>query len=412
MLRRELKIHLGIALGLLTTLAGIGSAQTWNTEFDRVPIDTVMPTGQSVAVDCQDEGADHPYRPYDWPDARATLEIDQVGTESVVTIEMTGARPDTYYTLWLRLLGTDASGETYGGNPLLGIPGTPLIPSSELDEALTFTGSGNAGLGLSNGFWSDANGNGLYTTTLDFPIIGGAYPFQNFEGFDATDARFPLEKPRAIPVAVVTTGAPFTLRIASHCQSNLNYGLFPGPHEGWFDWLAGGEAGSTAESVALSFLEARATWDAEAAFRAIAVDVESFDIQRIATLEDYRDAFAYYETVNWHWDIGSCEESTEEAGSVSCSVEHGNDWTRALELGPYPMTFHFDIQDRKIVGIYPDWNRDFVEDGLQVFLAFLRENHPEDYGLIYSESSPFLPRGEQALALLERYTEEFARSLE
>jgi hypothetical protein len=213
-------------------------AQTITAEFDRVPIDLKMPTGQSVAIECQDEGADYPYMPYDWPDAKATLELTQVGATSTVSINMSGVKPNMYYTMWLRLKTTDSEGNPVGGNPILGIPGTPLIPSSELAEALTFTGPGNANVGLTNGVWSDDQGNALFTTSLDFPIIGGAYPFHNFAGFDPTDARFPLENPQAIPVAIANSGAPFTLRVASHCQSNVNYGLFPGPHEGWFDWVA------------------------------------------------------------------------------------------------------------------------------------------------------------------------------
>jgi len=227
---------------LIFALISVGFAQqTWNIEYRQVPADHVMPTGQSIAVECQDEGADYPYTPYDWPDRKATMTIEQSGATSKVFIEMTGVKPNQYYTMWLRLLGTDAQGNKYGGNPLIGIPGTPLIPSTELDEALTFTGKGNAKEGLTNGFWSDERGNATFSTTLDFPIISGAYPFQNFENFDVSDARFtsPFQDtaPMPIPVAIANTGAPFTLRIASHCGINKNFGLFPGPHEGWFDWL-------------------------------------------------------------------------------------------------------------------------------------------------------------------------------
>ena len=200
------------------TSAKLQATQIWTAEFSRIPIAEKMPTGQSVAIECQDEGADYPYSPYDWPEAKASLSIEQTGSQSVVSIEMTGVKPNNYYTMWLRLKGKDTFGNDYGGNPILGIDGTPLIPSSELNEALTFTGAGNAKVGLSNGFWSDENGNAIFMTTLDYPIIGGAFPFQNFEGFDPTDERFPIENPRAIPVAIVTTGAPFTLRVASHCQ--------------------------------------------------------------------------------------------------------------------------------------------------------------------------------------------------
>ena len=52
-------------------LLALRSARTiLSTEFDRVPIDMKMPTGQSVAVECQDGKADYPYTPYDWPDAK------------------------------------------------------------------------------------------------------------------------------------------------------------------------------------------------------------------------------------------------------------------------------------------------------------------------------------------------------
>ena len=220
----------------------LGFAQTITAEFNRVPVELKMPTGQSVAIECQDEGADYPYTPYDWPDAKASLEIKQAGASSTVTIRMSGVKPNMYYTMWLRLRSTDNEGNEVGGNPLIGIPGTPLIPATELAKALTFTGPGNAGIGLSNGFWSDEKGDAFFLSTVDFPIIGGAYPFHNFEGFDPGDERlkspFKEDAPMAIPAAIATSGAPFTLRIASHCESNVNYGLFPGPHEGWFDWIA------------------------------------------------------------------------------------------------------------------------------------------------------------------------------
>ena len=227
----------------LFAILSISFAQetTWTAEFERVPIDLKMPTGQSVAIECQDEAADYPYTPYDWPDAKASLEISQMGAETTVTIEMSGVKPNMYYTMWLRLKAQDAQGNDYSGNPLIGIPGTPLIPATELDEALTFTGKGNAKVGLSNGVWSDEKGNAIWTGTVDFPIIGGAYPFHKFEGFDPADERFTSpfkdDAPRAVPVSIANSGAPFTIRVASHCESNLNFGLFPGPHEGWFDWV-------------------------------------------------------------------------------------------------------------------------------------------------------------------------------
>jgi hypothetical protein len=83
-----------------------------------------------------------------------------------------------------------------------------------------------------NGFTTDANGNGEFMTALDFPLVGGAYPFNLAPAFNGV-AGFP-------PVAIVNPGAgvsgPFLLRIATHCSDGLAHGLNPGVIESWFDW--------------------------------------------------------------------------------------------------------------------------------------------------------------------------------
>ncbi len=215
----------------------VAQSVAFSGNFPRLPADIVMPTGQSVAVDCQDPSADYPYTPYDWPDASATLRILAGVSTSTVTVDVNNARPNTYYTLWLRLSGEDANGNVLGGSPLTGIPGTPLLPTSELANALAALGEPIA-QGM-NGFHTDEDGNGSITIDLDFPIINGACPFHKFKGFDPADERFPLDTPSAYPVAIVGSNAPFTLRLASHYVDGLSDGLLPGPHEGWFDWKFG-----------------------------------------------------------------------------------------------------------------------------------------------------------------------------
>jgi len=204
--------------------------------FFRHPADAVSPGGQSVAVDCQDPAADYPYQPFDWPDASATLELTQIVEGSVVSIEVTNAKPDTYYTIWLRLGGMDANGEAFGGNPLTGGQATALAPSSELGNLLASTGEGNGTDQQPNGFHTDENGNASYRIELDFPIINGAYPFHRFQEFDAADERLPAENPRIYPVAIVGPSGPYTLRIVSHCTDGVGHGLQSGAREWWFDW--------------------------------------------------------------------------------------------------------------------------------------------------------------------------------
>ena len=142
---------------------------------------------------------------------------------------MQNGRPDTLFTIWLMLAG---------GSPIMKAGATALVPTDRLPEAVEIMKTPNST--AANGFTTDAEGNGSVTVHLDFPLIGGAYPFQRFEGFDAMDAAYTNENPRAIPVAIPGAGAgvPFTLRLASHCGDNLHNGLVAGPHEPWFNWLA------------------------------------------------------------------------------------------------------------------------------------------------------------------------------
>jgi len=203
--------------------------------FTRHPADVESPSGNSVAVDCQDPDAEYPYQPYDWPDATAVLEVMQVGESSMVSVEVMNAKPETYYTIWLRLKGTDSNGNSFGGNPLTDGGATALAPSSELANLLASTGPGNGNDQQPNGFYTDAEGNASYSIELDFPL-NGAYPFHKFYDFDPTDERLPAENPVIHPVAIVGVGGPYTLRIVSHCTDGLGHGLKSGDREWWFDW--------------------------------------------------------------------------------------------------------------------------------------------------------------------------------
>lgn len=226
------------------SIADTSMQLVYSGEFPRLDFKTVMPTGQSVAKECQDTEAGHPYQPYDWPNASASLEVWQGGGASKVIVEVSGTKPKTLYTMWVRLRGQDSSGNPFGGNPMIGLPGKPeigipgnaLVPSSYMPRALDAVH--NPVADPLHGFWSDESGSGAVTIELDYPIIGGALPFHRFEGFDPADPKLTKKNPRAIPVAIVgaSNGAPFTLRLASHCVDGKSHGLAPGPHEGWFDW--------------------------------------------------------------------------------------------------------------------------------------------------------------------------------
>lgn len=186
-----------------------------------------------MQTDCQiDSGSD----PQGWLDATAMLTIDQEDGHSRVSITMRDARPHTSFTVWLRLGGTDSSGNAFGGNPLTDGTATPLASSQTLPALLRSTGAGNGNARQPNGFTTDAYGNATFRTTVDFPIVAGAYPFHRFPGFDASDARLPAANPAIYPVAIAGPQGPYTLRIISHCTDGIGHGLQSGPREWWFDW--------------------------------------------------------------------------------------------------------------------------------------------------------------------------------
>ncbi len=216
-------------LASLTSVSAVSAAPgsmdlIFDGQFDRFP--AVREKGRSVAAHCQIDGS--PAENH-WDAATGSLRVFQGSTASKVEISVENARPDTLFTVWLMLAG---------GSPMMEAGATALIPSSALPAfaAMVDAPSNEA----TNGFMTDENGNGSLTLELDYTIVGGAFPFQRFEGFDAENTVFTREAPKAVPVAIsdASTGAPFTLRLASHCGDNLHNGLVAGQHEPWFDWLA------------------------------------------------------------------------------------------------------------------------------------------------------------------------------
>lgn len=197
--------------------------------FTKLDPSTSDSNGNNILVNCGE----------DYPNATARMMVNQDSNQTDVDIMVSGARPNTLFTIWLWLKGTDAQGNSFGGNPLSGKSGAPMAPSTAFAELREATGSDNGVTEGANVFTTDANGNATFSTTLDFPLFGGAYPFHKIEGFDPADDRF-SDNARLYPVALVTSdasyNAPFMVRIASHCKDGLSHGWAAGEREPWFDF--------------------------------------------------------------------------------------------------------------------------------------------------------------------------------
>ena len=122
--------------------------------FVRLPPTTPSGGGGTVLGNCGGEAYDN---------ASASITVEQEGGESEVKIKLRNARPNTVYTAWIRLKGTDDHGGSYGGSPITGKPPTPLAPSTEVAGLITITppnaGSSDLSL-LTNAIITDSKGKG------------------------------------------------------------------------------------------------------------------------------------------------------------------------------------------------------------------------------------------------------------
>ena len=226
----------------LTLIAGLiagmsGAAQAGSNVVDagmsRINADKASGDGVSTVRNNCGGGSEG------WDDASADIEISQKGSESEVEIEINNGRPDTLYTVWVRMKGA-AHGTGFGGSPITGGGATPLANSSHLDDLVgSWVGAGTPSAG--NSFRTNANGEGEFEVDLDFPVVGGAYPFNRMSHDAHLLAQTKNPDATPSPTAIVNpaddgVGAGFMIRVISHCQDDLAHGLSPSKREAWFQY--------------------------------------------------------------------------------------------------------------------------------------------------------------------------------
>ena len=170
-----------------------------------------------------------------WQGATATLKVKQKGAGSTVEIEVEDAVPNTVFDVWLRIKG--GPGFNDAGSPLTGGGSTPLAPGTELDalNAISPWVDPAGASSSTNSFTTDGDGNSSFTVDLDFPVVGGAYPFQKASGERPGQEAIP-NVPTAIVDPRTGNGGPYLIRVLSHCTDQVIHGLSPATREAWFQY--------------------------------------------------------------------------------------------------------------------------------------------------------------------------------
>lgn len=229
------KLKLTLIAGVIAGMSGMAQAGTSiviDGDMPRRAPDSISGSGDRVEDNCAYDTSDN-----DWQGATATVKVKQKGAGSSVKIEVKGAVPDTLFTVWLRIKGTN--GLNPAGSPLTGGGSTPLAPGTALDDldAISPWNDAAGAESSADSFVTNADGEGEFEIDLDFPVVGGAYPFQ------ATATSRPGHEGHAnVPTAIANpadagqSGTPFLFRVVSHCLDNKTHGLSPGQREAWFQY--------------------------------------------------------------------------------------------------------------------------------------------------------------------------------
>jgi hypothetical protein len=210
--------------------AGKGGDNVIDDDLSRRPAGSESGSGDTVEANCGGP---------DYQGSTGTLTIAQSGAGSTVNIEVEDAVPNTHFTVWVRIKG--GAGFNDAGSPWTTGGATPLCSGTEFADLNAYSPWNNpAGTTdpLCNSFFTSDDGTGTFKADVNFPVVGGAYPFQQSGGAPARpgDADNVPDVPTAIVDPRTGNGGPFMIRVVSHCTDNANHGLSPSTREAWFQY--------------------------------------------------------------------------------------------------------------------------------------------------------------------------------
>ncbi len=166
------------------------------------------------------------------------------------------------------------------------------------------------------------------------------------------------------------------------------------------------------EAIARRFIDARDTWDGEAALALFAPDAVISGEYGIAFTEDYPALFSWFQATDWRWTVEECTVTMAgPPAEVTCTYTQENAFSRALEVESGPSNFDFITSNGQILKLHNNPGRGSRPPLVGQFFGWVLTTHGEDIEVLYV-ASPDVPRlTPESIALWEEYSNEFVASV-
>ena len=151
-----------------------------------------------------------------------------------------------------------------------------------------------------------------------------------------------------------------------------------------------------------------------AAVAALLVDDATVDFLSARNEEDLLELVDFFSIDGTNFEIESCQPGSSYP--VMCIAEFTNELTQPLDDDPITGTFFFRIADGQISALALNMDRNFGDQVLFPWLAFIEQQHPEDFDkMIRFDADGFVPLGpqltEESSILHDAYIAEYVAAI-
>ncbi len=159
------------------------------------------------------------------------------------------------------------------------------------------------------------------------------------------------------------------------------------------------------EGIALSFLEAKETYDTATAL-ALVDDDAIVHVGPATSKEEFVFEIAFQEATGLIAKPVGCEGVN---GQLICTAEYTTAITRALGSGADTFTYDIEVSDGQITQVRLDPGN-YSAENWEPFQAWISRNHPSDLEIMYDGSSA-IAMSDESLALWETRTDQYIEDL-